>query len=361
MAKLEEMANELGTRSLFLTALEAGSMVVLNVLSLSGNVLVCISVYRNPRLRTSTNLYIIALAISDLLSAIFVTPLAAGVLISGRWPFGETVCQIHGFFSLFVVYISPVTMGLTAVNRYVRICKSDQQYQRFFSHRKSRVVLASAWMLVACYILIARLTGLQGFRFVPGYAACMIKHLSKYSKMAHYIVVIVLFFLLPLTVTIFSYRKVSKKIQEHNMAVAPALQTRQGQNATLSTHEIRISRSLFVVVFAFMFCWLPLWVIVILTRLIGNLPRNVQLLCSFCVNLSNTINPFIYAGMNPLFRREFLRILRCESFFRNGRESNGESDGNQQASTQRATALSSMAGSETMTCKQIHATMPAIK
>ena len=126
MAKLEEMANELGSRSLFLTILEAGSMIMLNVISLSGNALVCISVYRNPRLRTSTNPYIIALAISDLLSAIFVTPLVAGVLISGRWPFGGTVCQIHAFFSLFVIYISLVTMGLTAANRYVRMCKSVQ-------------------------------------------------------------------------------------------------------------------------------------------------------------------------------------------------------------------------------------------
>ena len=317
-------------------------MIVLNILSLIGNVLVCISVIRNPRLRTSTNLYIIALAISDLLSAIFVMPLAAGVLISSRWPFGETVCQTHAFFSLFVVYVSPVTMGLTAVNRYVRMCKSDQQYKRFFSQRKSCVVLASAWMFVACYILISRFTGLQGFHFVPGYAACLNKHLSKFSKMVHYFVVIVLFFLLPLTVTIFSYRKVSKKIREHNASVAQGLQRRQGRSETLSTHEIRISRSLFVVVFAFMLCWLPAWAITILTRLAANIPRNVQLLCAFCLNLSNTINPFIYAGMNPLFRREFARILCCEYYKRIGCESTGEGLDNQQASTQRDTALSSM-------------------
>ena len=322
------MVNELGTRSLFLTVLEASSIIVLNTLSLVGNVLVCISVYRNPRLRTTTNLYIIALAISDLLSAIFVMPLAAGVLISSRWPFGGTVCQIHAFLSLFVVYVSPVTMALTAVNRYVRMCKSNQQYKRFFSQRKSCVVLASAWMFVACYILIPRFTGLLIFDFEPGYAACLSKHLSKFSKMVHAFVVVVLFFILPLTVTIFSYRKVSKKIREHNTSVAQALQTRQGLNATLSTHEIRISRSLFVVVFAFMLCWLPAWAITILTRVVGNIPRNVQLLCAFCLSLSNTINPFIYAGMNQLFRREFTRILSCKFYKRVGCASSGEGEDN---------------------------------
>ena len=139
------MADELSSRSLFVTVLEVGLMIVLNVLSLLGNILVCISVYRNTRLRTTTNLYIIALAVSDLLSAMFVMPLSTGVLILGRWPFGETLCQVHAFFGAFVVYVSPVTMGLTALNRFVRICKSDQQYKRFFSQRKSRILLAAAW------------------------------------------------------------------------------------------------------------------------------------------------------------------------------------------------------------------------
>ena len=130
------MANEVNSGNVFLTVLEASFMILLNVSSLLGYVLVCISVYRNKRLCTSTNLYIAALAISDLLSTIFVIPLAVGVLISGRWPFGGTVCEIHAFIAQFVVYISPVTMGLTTINRYVRICKSDQQYKRFFSAQK---------------------------------------------------------------------------------------------------------------------------------------------------------------------------------------------------------------------------------
>ena len=153
------MGDELNSRNVFLTVLEASFMILLNVFSLLGNVLVCISVYRNTRLRTSTNLYIVALAISDLLSAIFVMPLAAGVLISGRWPFGGTVCQMHAFMAQFVIYISPVTMGLRAINRYVRICNSDQQFKRFFSHRKSLILVVSAWVFVACYIFIVRLTG----------------------------------------------------------------------------------------------------------------------------------------------------------------------------------------------------------
>ena len=255
------MADELSSRSLFLTALEAGSMIMLNVFALLGNILVCIAVYRNTRLRTTTNLYIIALAMSDLLSAIFVMPFSAGVLITGGWPFGENVCEMNGLFSVFVTYVSPVTMGLTAFNRFTRICKSDQQYKRFFSQRKSRIFLASAWVFVAFYlILMTFITGLQEFRFSPDYALCLNMHLTKLGSIIHYVVVVSLFLILPLTVSIFCYRKVFKKIRQHNMGAAQVLQP-QARISGISLREIRISKSLFVVVFAFMVCWVPLWII----------------------------------------------------------------------------------------------------
>ena len=308
------MVGTLESRSTAIKVVEAGAMIALNIASLLGNILVCLSVYRNNRLRTTTNLYIIALAVSDLIAATLVMPPATGVLITGRWPFGETACQIHAFFSLFAVYVSPVTMGLTALNRYTRICKSDQQYNLYFSKKKSRVFLGSTWTFVALYILIPRVTGLQDFHFVPSYAACLNRHLStsNFGKIVHYFVVLGLFFALPLAVTIFSYRKVLKKIREHNTGTVQSL--RMNNNKTVTSNEIRLSKSLFVVVFAFMLCWVPAWVITILTRLFfGNkMPRNVQLLCTFFLNISNAINPFIYAGMNPVFRREFRKLLGCK-------------------------------------------------
>ena len=134
---------------------------------------------------------------------------------------------------------------------------------------------------------------------------------SNFGKMVHYFVVLGLFFVLPLAVTIFSYRKVLKKIQEHNTGTAQSLRI---NNETVTSNEIRLSKSLFVVVFAFMLCWVPAWFITILTRLVfGNkMPRNVKLLCTFFLNISNAINPFIYAGMNPVFRREFRKLLGCK-------------------------------------------------
>ena len=64
-------------------------MIIFNVLSLTGNIMVCIAVCKNTRLRTTTNLYIIALALSDLMSGVFLMPFSLGVLITGEWVYGR--------------------------------------------------------------------------------------------------------------------------------------------------------------------------------------------------------------------------------------------------------------------------------
>ena len=318
------MSNDLGSRSLSIIVVEVASIIILNVLSLAGNTLILISAYTNKRLRTTTNSYIIALALSDLISALIVMPLSTGVLISGKWIYGNAVCQLHAFFSLFAIYVSSVTMGLTAVNRFTRMCKSDQQYKKWFSMKKSLMLVTFVWVFVACYTGIPRLVGLQGYDFVPGYGQCSIIHLSELGKKIHYAIVIPLFFLIPLTATIFCYAKVAKMIRQHNTSASATLERRSSARAAIqrqlsqkskfSAHEIKLSKSLFAVVFAFMICWIPFWIIVFLRRfrLVSKKPRNVELLCMFLFYLSNTINPFIYAGMNPAFRREFRKILLCK-------------------------------------------------
>ena len=89
----------------------------------------------------------------------------------------------------------------------------------------------------------------------------------------------------------------------------------EGRENRLTVKEIKLTKSLAIVVFAFALCWIPLWIIVMIQRFASDVvvPRNIQLLCPFLTFFSSTINPFIYAGMNPSFRAEFRRIFLCKA------------------------------------------------
>jgi len=54
------------------------------VMTVFGNVLVCLSVYRERNLRTATNFFIVSLAVADVMVAILVMPLAVYVEVGIR-------------------------------------------------------------------------------------------------------------------------------------------------------------------------------------------------------------------------------------------------------------------------------------
>lgn len=305
------MSSSLGERENGIIVAEASSLIILNVVSLVGNFLICWTVYRSKSLRTTTNLYIVALAVGDLSSAIFVMPISSAVLITGDWRFSDFYCNIQGFFVVLNIYVSPCLMTLTAFNRYVRIVRT-KMYPRLFSMRKSKIWIIAVWCVVIAYILIQVFAGNQAIRFVPGYAVCSTTHLKETQKIVHYSIVIPVFVVAPIAITSFCYYKIFQTIKLHNKNVIPSLEGSSDNfsRAKISRRELKISMSLFVVVIVFAFCWIPLWVLALLFRfkLVKSLPRNVALFVSFLVFFSSTINPFIYAGMNRSFRREIRPI-----------------------------------------------------
>ena len=71
----------------------------------------------------------------------------------------------------------------------------------------------------------------------------------------------------------------------------------EGRENRLTVKEIKLTKSLAIVVFAFALCWIPFWIIVMIQRFASDVvvPRNIQLLCPFLMFFSSTINPFIPA------------------------------------------------------------------
>ncbi|XP_078371521.1 melatonin receptor type 1B-like [Oculina patagonica] len=302
---------ELQDRSLAVVVIETTVCLVMNIISIIGNTLVCLAVYKNPKLRSTTNLYIIALAASDLLCAILDMPFASVVLITGRWDLGDALCEIQAFVDVFVTNVTPAIMGLTAFNRYMRIVKTHN-YNKVFSAQKSYIWLSCVWISSALYTITIRVTNWSKFDFDPGYAVCSVVFLTEERRIAHYCVVWSVFLVLPFSVAFYSYYKITKKIRQHKMNVAPSLELNVQNRAAgrVSVQEINLSRVLSYVVAGFLLCWVPMWVFIFWKRFSPETaPRGIQLSAIFLLFLSSTINPFIYAATNRAFREEFGNLL----------------------------------------------------
>ena len=123
---LTAMENTHDTRSLPAVILHTIILVTTSLLSLTGNSLVCVAFYRNRRLRTITNFYVLSLAIADLMVAILLFPF--GAIASGfrRWPFNFNFCQFAGFLAVYWGQVSTCTLALTSINRYFCVVKPQK-------------------------------------------------------------------------------------------------------------------------------------------------------------------------------------------------------------------------------------------
>ena len=187
-------------RSGGLVVVESSTSALLVLLGILGNSLLLVSLYRKPRLKSSTGSLIAALAMTDLLNACIPGALFWSSLTTGKMSFSNFGCQISGFFMHFLTYVSIATMALTAVNRYVCVLKPNVS-KHIFSYNRSMLYIASLWVFVAVIVFLPIVSGSSTFAFNPVMAACIMKFTSANAEIG-YTFFIVAFFVVWCLITI---------------------------------------------------------------------------------------------------------------------------------------------------------------
>lgn len=298
------------TRSGTRVALHTFFLVILTILSFTGNCFVCLAMYRNRRLRTITNLYVLALAVADIILSIFVFPFSTVASALRQWPFSYNFCQFNGFMSYYWGAVSIFTLALTAINRYVCIVK-PQHYQDLFTKERTAVSIVLVWFIALCLGLLITFEARVEFQWHPTSLYCREVLPDNISQRLLAVFIIGFCVALSSFCIVFCYVRVFHAIRKHNNAVAPSLQS--GNNTEhRRAEEVRTSRILFAAVVGVCACWLPTIVILILEYCFHlPLPSSVGYLRVLSALLSSWINPIIYGLMNRTMRKEFLDILHC--------------------------------------------------
>ena len=309
----EDLISTMASRSTAEYVIETSLFVIINLMALLGNIFVCLIFYKNSRLRSVTYLYILALAVSDVVMAAFCMPLSWGVLLVGEWRYGDVVCGMHGFAVLFLAFVSLETIALLAFNRYCRVIKPWLFRRIFTGHFVVLSLLVVVFSAAFC-LGLPLVTGWGFFSFHSGKITCVLEfHHPTNDKIYTGLLglVIVVF---PLGVITFCYTKVFLKVKEHRKQFSSMNSTAGSiPSLRLSVEEIQITKTLFAIVLGFTLCWVPVFVIEFTDSATGNhsLPRRVYLLNVFLVSIGAAINPIIYGVLNTTFRKEYYRMWPC--------------------------------------------------
>lgn len=132
-------------RSLATVIVHTIVVALTGIFSLAGNALVCLAFYRNRRLRTITNFYVLSLALADIMMGTFCFPFHAAASGLRRWPFNSNFCQFTGFLVEYWVQVSLCILTLVSINRYFCVVK-QQKYLTFFARKKTLVSILVIWV-----------------------------------------------------------------------------------------------------------------------------------------------------------------------------------------------------------------------
>ena len=298
---------ELSRRSIQVKITEDAILVCLIILAFAGNVLVCIVVFKSACLRTIPNMFITNLAVSDILMAIVCMPVSLHVLISGKWPFSASVCDMHGFFMFTFGIVSQVNMSVIAVNRYFALCRPFE-CKAIFTKTNVLFMIAILWILPSV-ASVPPLVGWGYYAFHPGKGFCIYPF---HINIMYTTIVQLLFIAFPMGLIVFSYTKCILAIRSSNRQIAEMADdpTSVGQGSR-KAREVRATWTMLFSTLGFSMCWLPVSVIDVIETSGGggNLPCQVFMLNGFLIFLSSTINPFIYWLSNRDFRKAFREVI----------------------------------------------------
>ncbi|XP_077163771.1 G-protein coupled receptor 83-like isoform X2 [Paroedura picta] len=303
LAKYEPESQKPTVKALLIVA-----YTIIIVMSLFGNLLVCHVAVKKKRMCSATSLFIVNLAVSDLMITLLNTPFTLVRFVNSSWVFGKTMCHVSRFAQYCSLHVSTLTLTAIALDRHQVILNPLKPK---LSLTKGALSISVIWGLAACFSLPH---AIYQKLFQYNYREATIRHLClpdfpdpaelvwKYLDLSTFL----LLYLLPLFIITVTYARLAKRLWLRN-AIGDITTSQYVAHHRSKKKSIKM---LVLVVVVFAVCWFPLHCYVLLISSLGIQTKNSLYFALHCFAMSSTCyNPFIYCWLNEGFRLELKALL----------------------------------------------------
>ncbi|XP_076868030.1 neuropeptide FF receptor 2 isoform X2 [Brachyhypopomus gauderio] len=320
------------------------SYLLIFVVCMVGNGVVCFIVLRSKTMRTVTNLFILNLAVSDLLVGIFCMPTTLVDNIITGWPFGSLVCKLSGMVQGISVSASVFTLVAIAVDRFRCIV---YPFKQKLTVSTSTLIIVVIWVL-AISIMFPSAVMLQvtkenrvSILLGDGNATrpffwCRENWPSPGMRKIYTTVLFANIYLAPLTLIVIMYARIGLALFK---SPVPSSAARVGSDSahgstsgpgpgkvggcegrqTVSRKKKHAVKMLLVVALLFILSWLPLWTLMMLSDYASLNERQHRVINIYVYPLAHwlafcnsSVNPIIYGFFNENFRRGFQAAFKLQ-------------------------------------------------
>lgn len=187
---------------------------IITIIAIGGNGIVCYLVYAYKRMHTVPNYFIVNLACSDMVMAIFCIPFTfVANLVLYYWPFGKTMCPAVSYIQVVAVFLSSYTLVGMSLDRYIVIV---HPFKTRMSTKLTVLVIAGIWVLSLC-IPMPTLVRSRIKYYSNTSGQCLEMWENEQSKYVYSLVIMILHYFAPLVILIFTYSKIGFSIWIKNI------------------------------------------------------------------------------------------------------------------------------------------------
>lgn len=293
--------------------------LLIALVSVPGNVLVIWAVKVNQALRDATFCFIVSLAVADVAVGALVIPLAILINIGPQTYFHT--CLMVACPVLILTQSSILALLAIAVDRYLRV-KTPLRYKAVVTPRRAAVAIAGCWIL-SLLVGLTPMFGWNNLREVQrAWAAngstgepvikCEFEKVISMEYMVYFNFFV--WVLPPLLLMVLIYLEVFHLIRKQ---LAKKVSASSGDPHKYYGKELRIAKSLALILFLFALSWLPLHVLNCITLFCPSCrtPSILTYVAIFLTHGNSAMNPIVYAFRIHKFRVTFLKIwndhFRC--------------------------------------------------
>ncbi|XP_067293428.1 somatostatin receptor type 2 [Pseudorasbora parva] len=275
---------------------------VVCAIGLCGNGLVIYVILRYAKMKTVTNIYILNLAVADVLFMMSL-PFIAIQLALVHWPFGSALCRVVMTVDSLNQFTSIFCLMVMSIDRYLAVVHPIKSTKWRKPHVAKAINLA-VW--VVSLMVNLPIVIYSGLITKPDGCFCTIvwpePQEAYYTTFMFY--TFFLGFVLPLMVICLCYLFIIIKVKSSGIRVCSSKRKRS---------EKKVTRMVSIVVAVFVFCWLPFYIfnVTSVTGTISTTPF-LRSMFAFVVVLgyaNSCANPILYAFLSENFKKSFKNVL----------------------------------------------------
>ena len=291
-------------------------LVIIEILGLLCNGIILTVYFKYSRLRTATNLFILNLAVCNMLLAVLQLVLSTPSFFHKEWFYDKAGCIAYGFAHQYLISVAVITLAVIAFDRFCVITKPTRKLKTFIvtkSRARTLICVSHVYSIVFTFPLLFGWNKLTPDRYFNTGCYIGYSHQSP-SSMAYTVTSTLFTCIIPLIVTSCCYAKIYQSVRKSSRRCTLY---RSQRNLTVckdtgprnkSLYHTRTARMIWTVMFFFLLTWLPTRSVGLVAAFGCPVPPLAVFVCVFLTKSCVMYNAVVYVFLNHRFRAAFLHL-----------------------------------------------------